>query len=243
MVDLSGSTAIVTGAGTGIGRAVARALVGAGCRVDLWGRRLEQLEEAALNLDPERVRITRCDVSERVRVDAAVAALQSAWGRVDLLVNNAGINTNPRSIAEVKPEDWDRTVAINLTGVYNVTRAVLPGMKAHRSGLVINIASIAGLRASKLAGAAYSATKHGVVALTNALNEEEVEDGIRACAICPGEVETPILDQRVEPVSAERRAAMLQPEDLAEAALFVAGLPPRACVPLLVIKPTVQIFH
>ncbi len=92
MVDLSGSTAIVTGAGTGIGRAVARALVGAGCRVDLWGRRLEQLEEAALNLDPERVRITRCDVSERVRVDAAVAALQSAWGRVDLLVNNAGIN-------------------------------------------------------------------------------------------------------------------------------------------------------
>ena len=81
------------------------------------------------------------------------------------------------------------------------------------------------------------------MALTNSINEEEVESGIRACAICPGEVETPILAQRPEPVSAQRRAAMLQPEELAQAALFVASLPPRACVPLLVIKPTVQLFQ
>ena len=124
-----------------------------------------------------------------------------------------------------------------------MVRAVLPGMRAQRDGVVITVSSIAGLRASKLAGAAYSASKHGAVALTHSLNEEEVENGIRACAICPGEVETPLLEKRPEPVGAERRAAMLQPEELARTVLFVASLPPRACVPVLVIKPTAQIFQ
>ncbi len=243
MVDQTEPVAIVTGAGTGIGRAVARAFVDAGMRVALWGRRLDTLEQAALDLDPQRVYLTACDVADRAQVQTAVDALQAQWGAVDVLVNNAGINTNPRSIADVDPADWDRTVAINLTGVFNATRAVLPIMRAQRSGIVINVASIAGLRASQVAGAAYSATKHGVVALSNSLNDEQVEYGIRACALCPGEVETPILEQRVENVSAERRAAMLQPQDVAAAALFVVRLPPRACVPLLVIKPTVQSFH
>lgn len=243
MVDQTEPVAIVTGAGTGIGRAVARAFVDAGMRVALWGRRLDTLEQAALDLDPQRVYLTVCDVADRAQVQTAVDALQAQWGAVDVLVNNAGINTNPRSIADVDPADWDRTVAINLTGVFNATRAVLPIMRAQRSGIVINVASIAGLRASQVAGAAYSATKHGVVALSNSLNDEQVEYGIRACALCPGEVETPILEQRVENVSAERRAAMLQPQDVAAAALFVVRLPPRACVPLLVIKPTVQSFH
>lgn len=243
MADLTDAVAIVSGAGTGIGRAVARTFVEAGMRVALWGRRVDKLEEAARAMDPQRVCVTVCDVADRAQVQAAADALQAQWGAIDVLVNNAGINTNPRSIAEVDPADWDRTVAINLTGVFNATRAVLSAMRAQRSGIVINIASIAGLRASQVAGAAYSATKHGVVALSNSLNDEQVEYGIRACALCPGEVETPILEQRVEKVSAERRAAMLQPQDVADAALFVVGLPPRACVPLLVIKPTVQSFH
>lgn len=243
MVDQMDSVAIVTGAGTGIGRAVAHAFVGAGMRVALWGRRLDMLEEAAHDLDPQRVSVTVCDVGDRAQVQTAVDAVQSQWDTIDVLVNNAGINTNPRSIAEVDPADWDRTVSTNLTGVFNATRAVLPAMRAQRAGIVINVASIAGLRASQVAGAAYSATKHGVVSLSNSLNDEQVEYGIRACALCPGEVETPILEQRVEKVSAERRASMLQPQDIADAALFVARLPPRACVPLLVIKPTVQRFH
>ena len=124
-----------------------------------------------------------------------------------------------------------------------MVRAVLPGMRAQKDGVVITVSSIAGLRASKLAGAAYSASKHGAVALTHSINEEEVANGIRACAICPGEVETPILEKRPEPVSAERRAKMLQSEDLAQATLFVASLPPRACVPVLVIKPTAQLYQ
>ncbi|MFT5090853.1 MAG: NADP-dependent 3-hydroxy acid dehydrogenase YdfG [Candidatus Latescibacterota bacterium] len=243
MGDLAGEVVCVTGAGTGIGRAVARAFATAGARVAFCGRRSEKLAEAAVGFDADQVRLCVCDVSDRAGIAAEIAAVEAAWGPVSILVNNAGINTNPRSVAEVDPSDWDRTVAINLTGVFNATRAVLPGMRARKGGLVITVASIAGLRASKLAGAAYSASKHGAVALTHSLNEEEVEYGIRACAICPGEVETPILEQRVEKVSSERRAAMLQPEDVAAAALFVAHLPPRACVPELVIKPTVQVFQ
>ena len=242
MSDLAGSIAIVTGAGTGIGRAITHSLVGAGARVHMWGRRPEALREAARGVDAGRVCLSSCDVSNRAQVQGAVENALEKWGNVNVLVNNAGVNTNPRSIADVDPADWDRTVDINLTGVFNVTRSLLPALRAVGAGVVINVASVAGMRASKVAGAAYSATKHGVVALSKQLNEEEVENGLRACAICPGEVETPILDQRVEPVSAARRAAMLQPEDVAKAVRFVASLPPRACVPLLVIKPTVQSF-
>ena len=243
MYQFEDKVVIVTGAGTGIGAATARGFVDAGARVVFIGRRTEKLAEAAQGLDAGGVMVRPCDVSDRSAVDALGLAVAAEWGTVDVLVNNAGINTNPRAVGEVDPEDWDRTIAINLTGVYNMIRAVLPGMREQRDGVVITVSSIAGLRASKLAGAAYSASKHGAVALTHSLNEEEVENGIRACAICPGEVETPILEKRPEPVSAERRAAMLQPEELAQAALFVAALPPRACVPVLVIKPTTQIYQ
>ena len=234
---------VVTGAGTGIGEAVARGFIDAGARVVFVGRRIEKLVVAAAGLDAERVMLRSCDVADREAVDALAAEVAAEWGTVDILVNNAGTNSNPRAVGEVDPQDWDRTIAINLTGVYNMVRVVLPGMRAQRDGVVVTVSSIAGLRASKLAGAAYSASKHGAVALTHSLNEEEVENGIRACAICPGEVETPLLEKRPEPVGAERRAAMLQPEELASTVLFVASLPPRACVPVLVIKPTVQIFQ
>ena len=243
MRQLVDKVVVVTGAGTGIGAAIARGFAAAGARVAFVGRRSEPLAAAAAGLAAERVLLHSCDVSDRGAVEALAAAVEAEWGAVDVLVNNAGINTNPRSVGQVAPEAWDQTLAINLTGVYNMVRAVLPGMRQQNDGLILAISSIAGLRASKLAGAAYSASKHGVVALMNSINEEEVASGIRACAICPGEVETPILAQRPEPVSAQRRAAMLQPEELAQAALFVASLPARACVPLLVIKPTTQLFQ
>ena len=242
MVQFADQVAVVTGAGTGIGRATATAFSQVGARVVLVGRRPDKLAEAAQGLAEERTLLGACDVADRTALDALARQVEQRFGAPTILVNNAGVNTNPRSVAEVDPAAWDLTVAVNLTGVFNTVRAFLPGMRQRRDGVIINVSSIAGLRASRLAGAAYSASKHGAVALTHSLNEEEVEYGIRACAICPGEVETPILDQRPEPVGPERRARMLQPEDVAAAALFVASLPSRACVPELVIKPTSQGF-
>lgn len=243
MSQFRNKTVIVTGAGTGIGRAIVHDFVQAGARVALMGRRIEKLEEAAAGLPQAQVLFLSCDVANREAVNRAVQEVITRFGPVDIVVNNAGTNTNPRSVAEVDPNDWDRTIAINLTGAFNVIRAVIPGMRERRDGLIINISSIAGLRASKLSGAAYSASKHGMVALTHSLNEEEKDYNIRACVICPGEVNTPIIDLRPEPVSQERRAEMLQPEDVSAAALFVAGLPARVCIPEIIIKPTHQIYR
>jgi NADP-dependent 3-hydroxy acid dehydrogenase YdfG len=240
---LKNKVAIVTGAGTGIGQAIAVEFVKVGAAVAFIGRRLDKLQEAVQTLPPERVLLLSVDVADRAAVNAAVGQVETHFGPVDILVNNAGTNTNPRSVGEVNPTDWDRTIAINLTGTFNCIRAVLPGMRARRDGLIINVSSIAGVRASQLAGAAYSASKHGMVALTHSLNAEEKDYGIRASVICPGEVNTPILDLRPEPVGPERRRQILQPEDLAAAALFIATLPPRACVPELIITPTTQNFR
>ena len=234
---------VVTGAGTGIGQAVAETFVGAGAHVALLGRRLEKLNETANKLTASQVLCFSCDVSDRDTVNSTIHKITEEFGPINILVNNAGTNTNPRSVAEVNPSDWDRTIDINLTGAFNTIRAVLPEMRKQQDGIIINISSIAGVRASKLAGAAYSASKFGMVALTHSINEEEMDYGIRASVICPGEVETPILDHRPEVVSAEHRARILQPDDVAAAVLFIAGLPPRACVPELIIKPTSQIYR
>lgn len=242
MSQFANKVVVVTGAGTGIGRAIGQDFVKAGAKVAFVGRRLEKIQEAAAGLPEAQVMLCPIDVADRPAVNETVQQILNQFGPVDILVNNAGINTNPRSVAEVSPEDWDRTVAINLTGAFNFIRAVLPGMRERGDGLVINISSIAGLRAGKVAGAGYSASKHAMISLNDSLNAEENGNGIRACVICPGEVNTPILDLRVEPVSAERRAQILQPEDVSAAALFVAALPARACIPMLVIKPTSQPF-
>jgi len=206
---------------------------------------MEKLAETskAIKSDGGRAWSYPCDISDLDACDSLIDKIVQDHGRIDILVNNAGLNTNPRSVAEVDPADWDRTIAVNLSGAFNCVRAVLPGMRRQKDGLIINVASVAGLRASKLAGAAYSASKHGMVSLNHSINDEEKENGIRACAICPGEVATPILDLRPEPVSAPRRAQMRQPEAVSAAALFAARVPPRACVPELVISPSYQMFR
>ena len=239
MAALDGTVAIVTGAGTGIGAAVAVALHGAGAAVTLIGRRPEPLAEVAGRLG-DRVHACACDVSDYDAVQAAVEDAARAHGPATILVNNAGINTNPRSVADVSLPDWDLTVAVDLSGVFYCVRAALPAMRAAGGGTIVNIASTAGRWGSSLAGAAYSSAKHGVVGLNSVINEEESRNGIRCTVILPGEVETPILDRRPEPVSAERRRAMLQPEDVAAATLLAATLPDRACITELVIKPRIS---
>ena len=241
---LQSKVAIITGAGSGIGRAVARALHLAGARVALLGRRRELVEEVEKSLKAERgtTLVFAADVTRRSDLATAIQKVEEAWGRIDILVNNAGTNTPRRGLEDISPEDWDQVVGINLTGAYNATRACLPALRRAGTGLVINIGSTSGFRPSKLAGIAYASSKHAIVGFTACVALEEKKHGIRATAIHPGEVDTPILEKRPTPVSAERRKAILRPEDVAEAVVFAATRPAHVTVPVLVIEPVAQDF-
>lgn len=242
-MTLEGKVALITGGGTGIGQATAAALAGAGAQVIITGRRPAQLEETCATIRTTKpVRSFAADVADRSQVNELVAWIKAEFGPVDILVNNAGINVLKRKISELAPEDWDAIMQVNATGAFNTIHAILPDMRARRDGLIINVASLAGVRPAPLGGAAYSASKHALVALTSVIAQEEKEFGIRATNLCPGEVNTPILDARPVKVSDEYKAQILQPEDVAAAILFVALLPPRAHVPELLIKPTTQHF-
>ena len=241
---LKGKVAIVTGAGSGIGEAVARSFADEGAEVVTVGRTIEKLlgardaaGECGGQLHPYAL-----DVADPEAVDGMAKWTFGKFGKVDILVNNAGTNVPNRELWKLSREDFDRVVRVNLNGVFYVMQAILPSMRQRGDGVVITVSSIAGIRASVLSGASYSASKHGARALSFSTHLEEGGNGIRACVISPGEVNTPILDRRPEVPSGKRRAAMLQPEDVAQAALLVATLHPRACIPELVIAPTIQAF-
>ena len=242
MGQLDGQVAIVTGGGTGIGRSTAVALARQGARVAVVGRRPEPLEETVRQVKghvPECLGVP-VDVADAGAVQQVVQQVVDRWGRIDVLVNNAGLNVPRRSMASVSTDDWGTIVQVNLTGTFLVTRATLPVMRQQGSGTVVNVSSMSGYRASALTGPAYNAAKAGVNSFTESLNLTERRHGIRACVICPGEVATPILEKRPQPPSMEARATMLQPEDLAQTILFVATLPQRATIELLTIYPTVK---
>ncbi len=235
-------TAMVSGAGSGIGRGITAALADLGLRVAMIGRDREKLERACAGLERGRdsAFVAACDISDRFEVQAVADQVLTALGSIDVLVCNAGTNVKNRSLESLEPTDWDRMIATNLTGSFNLVHAILPSMRLQKNGLVIQICSISGLRASTLGGAGYSASKFGQSALGICLGREEGARGIRSSVIYPGEVETPILDARPVPVGADRRAVILQPEDIATAVRFLVELHPRAHVPELVIKPTVD---
>ena len=239
---LQDKVAWVTGAGSGIGQAVAVALAGAGATVVISGRREAALAETAAQIEAAGglFQVAPLDVREGAEIEALAASVAADRGRLDILVNNAGVNTTKRHWAEPMPDEWDEVLAINVSGLYRCTAAVLPTMRRQQDGLIVNIASWAGKEDFFPAGAVYSASKRAVLALNASLNIEECRNGIRACAICPAEVATPIMEKRPVPVSAEQRAKMLQPEDLAQTVLYVAAMPPRACVNEIVISPTLN---
>ena len=230
-------TAIITGAGTGIGAGIALAYAKAGYDLALAGRRVEPLEEVAGRCGDARVEIRATDVADPQAVQALADQAVAAFGRIDILVNNAGINTKKRHLSDISDRDWERVLAINLSGAFYAFRAALPQMKTQRDGLVINISSMAGKRAGMISGAAYSASKFGMAALTQSINAEFRDQGIRACCIYPGEVDTPILAHRPNPVSDAKRAAALLPEDIAAAAVMVAQMPDRVIVEEIAIFP------
>jgi NADP-dependent 3-hydroxy acid dehydrogenase YdfG len=242
-MSLSGKSALITGGGTGIGAGIALGLAQAGCAVAISGRREDKLRETAARFEgAPPIQWHVADVGDRPQAAELVDWATRTLGQVDILVNSAGINIARRSMEELDPADWDKLMTVNASGAYNTIRAVLPQMRQRRDGLIVNISSIAGLRASLLGGVAYSASKFAMTAMGTCVGLEEKDRGIRVTNVYPGEVETPILDARPVPVSAEHRSRILQPEDVAAAVLMIAQLPPRAHVPDLVIKPTTQAF-
>ena len=241
MISLASKKVLVTGGGSGIGLATAISFAREGCRVAISGRRLDVLKAAVESFDGQPpIAYRACDVAERTEVEALFAWAAKELGQIDILVNAAGVNLKNRMMANMAPPDWDRVLAINATGVYNSMYAVLPQMRERRDGVIINISSISGKRAAALGGVAYNASKFAMAALGISVGNEEAPNNIRVTTVYPGEVDTPILEHRPQPVSAERRAKMLLPEDVAELVVAIAKLPPRAHVPEVIIKPTMQ---
>ena len=230
----------VTGAGTGIGKAAARMFGREGARVALIGRRRRPLEETAAEIAAEsgRAVVEVLDVAERSAVREVTGRLIDLAGRVDVLVNNAGINVTERRLDEITAEAWDQVLAVNLTGAFNMVQAVLPVMRKQQNGLIINVASTAAKRVSGAAGIAYSASKFGMLGMSLSLTQEAWKFGVRACCLCPDDVNTPIMAKRRVKYPPEVIAQFIQPEDLAETMKFIAALPPRTSVPEMVITPT-----
>jgi NAD(P)-dependent dehydrogenase (short-subunit alcohol dehydrogenase family) len=242
-MSTTSQTALISGAGSGIGFGIASALADLGLRIGLLGRSRDKLETAASKLPPCSLGphwFDECDVSDRSSAEKSVARAVEILGPIDVLVCNAGLNVPKRGLAVLDPADWDMQIAVNLTGAYNLVHFVLPEMRKRKCGLIVQICSISGLRASPLGGAAYSASKFGQAALGICIGREERENGIRSSVVYPGEVETPILDKRPVAVAPERRQQILQPEDVGAAVRFLVELHPRASIPELVIKPAVD---
>lgn len=237
---LRDKVAWVTGAGSGIGRSGAVELAKGGAIVVLSGRRRDQLDEAAAEIEAAggRAEAVALDVADKAAVARAAEQILAHHGRVDILVNSAGINLPHRFWRNLTPESFEQIVGVNLNGALYCTHAVLPSMRAKRDGLIINISSWAGRFETYLTGPAYNASKHAMAAMTASLNDEECVNGIRACVIYPGEVATPILKHRPKPPAPEEIARMLQPEDLGRTIRFVAEMPPRVCVNEILISPT-----
>jgi NADP-dependent 3-hydroxy acid dehydrogenase YdfG len=243
MSKLTGKRALVTGGGSGIGLAVARLFLQEGAKVAITGRDEAKLRRAAADLKGgNRLLHRACDVSDPAQVQAVVKYVTERWGGIDVLVNNAGTNIKERGTRQLTPETWQLLIRSNLDGAFYCIHAVLPQMLGRKDGVIVNVSSIAGKRAGPLGGAAYAAAKFGMSALGICLAAEEKDSGVRVSNVYPGEVDTPILEARPTPVSAEQRAKILKPEDVAAAVLFVAALPPHVSVPELVIKPTAQVY-
>jgi NADP-dependent 3-hydroxy acid dehydrogenase YdfG len=240
MGSQDGKVAWITGAGSGIGLAGAQALAAAGAIVVMSGRRGDVLEQEAARIRAQghRAEIEVLDVSHADDVSRVADAILARHGHVDVLVNSAGLNVPSRFWKNQTVPGWNEVLRVNLDGSYYCCAAVLPSMRERRDGVIINVSSWSGRFDTYMTGPAYNAAKHGVVAMTSHLNQEECVNGIRACALCPAEVATPIMEKRPVKPSDEDIARMLKPEDLGRTILWIAEQPPHVCINELLISPT-----
>ncbi|MDB6022878.1 MAG: Short-chain dehydrogenase/reductase [Pedosphaera sp.] len=232
-------TAVVTGAGSGVGQTVALALARQDWRVALVGRHsdtlkgtIEQAGKFSANL-----LVSPCDIGDDAAVEKMARTVLEQFKSVEVLVNAAGTNAPKRSLAELSLEDYHRMLDTNLNGAFYCVRAFLPGMRAQQSGTIVNVVSDAAKQASAKAGPAYVMSKYGLAGLTQSINAEEKANGIRASAIFPGDIDTPLLNKRPNPPPPEARQKMLQPEDIAACVLFAIQLPARAIVEEILVRP------
>jgi NADP-dependent 3-hydroxy acid dehydrogenase YdfG len=241
MQSFTGTSVLITGGGSGIGLATAKLFLEAG--VAIAGRDQRKLDASAKQLKGgDRLACFAADIADPEQAKNLVQSALKKFGKIDVLVNNAGTNIKNRAFRELTPEIWQRLLRTNLDGAFYCIHAVFPSMLARKRGLIININSIAGKRASPLGGLAYVASKFGMTGMGIGLAAEEKDSGIRVTNIYPGEVDTPILEFRPTPVTDEQRQRILKPEDVAGAVLFVAGQPPHVSIPELIIKPTSQAY-
>jgi serine 3-dehydrogenase len=238
-VTLHNQAVLIIGASSGIGRETAILFAREGARVMASARREERLRNLQKSLAEEGhpIEIATADASDSAQMDKLAASTRERFGGIDIMVYVTGTNTPERALTRLSPAVWDMMLGTNLNGAFYSTHAVLPGMREKRSGHLIYVASISGLFADP-SGAAYQASKRGMLGLAHAVRFEEKENGIRTCVVCPGLVDTEILEKRPVKPSAELLAKALLPVDVAETVLSVAKLPPRACVPEMQIVPT-----
>lgn len=230
----------VTGAGSGIGQAGAIALGARGHTVVVSGRRLEPLQETSELIEKAggTCVIERLDVADPDACAAVASRIADNHGRLDVLVNNAGLNVKDRHTDVLSVADWRKVIDVDVNGVFHCLHPTLPIMRAQGGGLIINVSSWAGRWPAYLAGAAYNAAKHAVSAMNELINMEEGGNGIRCTALCPGEVYTPIMDARPVPPSLEEKQKMVQMADMGEVIGWLADQPAHVCINELVISPT-----
>jgi len=232
-------TAVITGGGSGVGQAIALKLVQQGWRVAVVGRRAEALQKTislagshASNIAPHA-----CDIGNAETVAAMGQRVLAEFGAVELLVNAAGTNAPRRSLEVLSLEDYHAMLATNLHGAYYCVQAFLAPMRTRKSGTIINIISDAGKQASPKAGPGYVMSKFGLAGLTQSINAEERANGIRACAIFPGDIDTPLLEKRPQVPDASARAKMMRADDVADCAMFCINLPAHVIVEEMLVRP------
>lgn len=237
MTRLANKVAWITGAGSGIGQAAAAALAAEGAIVVLTGRRAAPLEETA-RLIGAAAKVKTGDVTDAKRMAEVAAEIGTEFGRLDIVVNNAGINIPDRRWAELTPAGIDAVISTNLISVFYCVIAALPLMRQGKDGLFIHVGSRAARVWDGPSGATYIAAKTGLLAMSDSLNREEFPNGIRSSVVNPGETVTPILRSRKLPMSEEELARLVKPEDCADLIRYIACLPPHVCMNEVMLTPS-----
>jgi NAD(P)-dependent dehydrogenase (short-subunit alcohol dehydrogenase family) len=232
-------TAVITGAGSGVGRATAVALASQGWNVAVVGRREDVLLETAgiAGEHGGKVLVCPCDIGDEAAVATMGKRVLAELGEVEVLVNAAGTNAPKRALEVLSSEDYHGMMNANLNGAYYCVQAFLPGMRKRKSGTIVNVISEAGKAASPKAGPAYVMSKFGMAGLTQSINAEERGNGVRAIGLFPGDIDTPLLKKRPVVPDADALAKMMRPEDVAECITFCINLPSHVVVEEMIVRP------